>query len=95
MENTVQNPLLKCVTDRFDFLFQTTAGEIGIRKEWGNAPQKEAQITYPVTTGKMQQLYTQYTGLFWNESHMYLEKQSWKAKQGRKRSKQVNAMTYT
>ena len=36
----------------------------GIRKEWGNAPQKEAQITYPVTTGKMQQLYTQYTGLF-------------------------------
>ena len=71
MENTVQNPLLKCVTDRFDFLFQTTAGEIGIRKEWGNAPQKEAQITYPVTTGKMQQLYTQYTGLFWNESHMY------------------------
>ena len=23
------------MTDRFDFLFQTTAREIGIRKEWG------------------------------------------------------------
>ena len=30
--------------------------------------QKEAQLTYPVTTGKMQQLYIQYTGLFLIES---------------------------
>ena len=34
MENTVRNPFLKCVTDRFDFLFQTTAGEIGIRQSY-------------------------------------------------------------